>query len=58
MCLEIRDEAAAARREVEPLAKNVRLLDENLQKVYGEREELQCEARSFIKDLKAKRSEA
>jgi uncharacterized coiled-coil DUF342 family protein len=58
LCLELRDKAAAARREVAPLAEMVRSLEENLQKVSGKREELRCQAGSLTEDLKAERSEA
>lgn len=65
LCLDLRDEAAVVRREVAPLAEEVRLIKENLQKVFGEQEEFRCQAvgaysraGSLAEDLKAEQSEA
>jgi uncharacterized coiled-coil DUF342 family protein len=58
LCPELRDKVVTAWREVAPLAEMVRSLEENLQKVFGEREELRCQAGSLAEDLKAERSKA
>jgi hypothetical protein len=58
LCSKLRDETVAMRREVAPLAKKVGSLEEDLYKVFGERYELQRQARSLAEDLKAERSEA